>query len=325
MILVGGIVRSTGAGMGCPDWPKCFGSWVPPTSEAQLPADYQEAFAQIRVDKNYRLAGYLEFFGLNGPAEALRAESIATPEAEFNKIKTWTEYINRLLGVTVGLLVTVMAVASFEFRKKQPAIFYGSIAAFLLVVIQGWIGSLVVSTNLLPGILTFHMVLAALLICLLIYILHQGLYQRIEVSGKISVKPIRVILIISMILFFIQIAVGTQVREAIDVVAQQLGLEGRNQWVNSLGSTFYVHRSFSLVILATCGYLYVLLKRTGHPALQFMARLLLWFIFMEIFLGVYMAYFGIPAWAQPLHLMAALLILGLQFWLYLKTISLQRI
>jgi len=325
LILVGGIVRSTGAGMGCPDWPKCFGSWVPPTSEAQLPADYQEAFAQIRVDKNYRLAGYLEFFGLNGPAEALRAESIATPEAEFNKIKTWTEYINRLLGVTVGLLVTVMAVASFEFRKKQPAIFYGSIAAFLLVVIQGWIGSLVVSTNLLPGILTFHMVLAALLICLLIYILHQGLYQRIEVSGKISVKPIRVILIISMILFFIQIAVGTQVREAIDVVAQQLGLEGRNQWVNSLGSTFYVHRSFSLVILATCGYLYVLLKRTGHPALQFMARLLLWFIFMEIFLGVYMAYFGIPAWAQPLHLMAALLILGLQFWLYLKTISLQRI
>lgn len=311
--------------MGCPDWPKCFGSWVPPTSEAQLPADYQEAFAQIRVDKNYRLAGYLEFFGLNGPAEALRAESIATPEAEFNKIKTWTEYINRLLGVTVGLLVTFMAVASIEFRKKQPAIFYGSIAAFLLVVIQGWIGSLVVSTNLLPGILTFHMVLAALLICLLIYILHQGLYQRIKVSGKISVKSLRVVLVISIILFFIQIAVGTQVREAIDVVAQQLGLEGRNQWVNSLGSTFYVHRSFSMVILATCGYLYVLLKRTGHPALQFMAKLLLWFIFMEIFLGVYMAYFGIPAWAQPLHLMAALLILGLQFWLYLKTINLQRV
>ena len=311
--------------MGCPDWPKCFGNWVPPTSEAQLPANYQEVFAQIRVDKNHRLAGYLEFFGLKKLAETLRAENMATPEASFNQSKTWTEYINRLLGVVVGILISVMAVASAGFRKSQPAIFYGSIAALLLVVFQGWTGSLVVSTNLLPGMITFHMVLAVLLICLLIYLFHQGTFEQFQVSSKTSIKPIRVVLIVSLILFFIQIAVGTQVRETIDLVALQLGETGRDQWISNLGGTFYLHRSFSMVILAASGYLYVLLKRTEHPALQFMSNILLLVIIMEIFLGVFMAYFAIPAWAQPLHLLAALLIFGLQFWLYLKTKNLQRI
>lgn len=325
LILVGGIVRSTGSGMGCPDWPKCFGNWVPPTSEAQLPANYQEVFAQVRVNKNHRLAGYLEVFGFKGLAEALRAENMAAPEASFNKYKTWTEYINRLLGVLVGILISVMAVASTGFRKKQPAIFYGSIAAFLLVVFQGWTGSIVVSTNLLPGMITFHMVLAALLICLLIYLFHQGTFEQFRVSNKTSIKPIRVVLIVSLILLFIQIAAGTQVREAIDLVALQLGQNGRDQWISNLGGTFYLHRSFSIVILATSGYLYILLKRTGHPALQSISNILLLFIIIEILLGVFMAYLGIPAWAQPLHLLAALLILGLQFWLYLKTKNLQRI
>ena len=157
VILAGGIVRSTGSGMGCPDWPKCFGSWVPPTTESQLPADYRESFAINRVEKNQRLAGYLEFLGFDSLASKLQSESIAAPEETFNKYKTWTEYVNRLLGVLLGLFITAMAAVSFGFRKHQLALFLGSIAAFLLVVFQGWIGAVVVSTNLLPGMVTFHM------------------------------------------------------------------------------------------------------------------------------------------------------------------------
>lgn len=314
VILAGGIVRSTGSGMGCPDWPKCFGSWVPPTAEAQLPADYRESFAESRVKKNLRLARYLETLGFNNLASELQAEHIAAPEEAFNTYKTWTEYINRLLGVLLGLLIVAMTVVSLGFRKNQPVIFYGSLAALILVVFQGWIGSVVVSTNLLPGMVTFHMALAALLIGVLIYLFHTSMPQiksiRISKSSIISG-----LLITSMALFFIQIAVGSQVREAIDLVALQVA---REQWIANLGGSFFFHRSFSLLLLAIAGTLVVMLRRVGHEDLSFWSGWLFLMVVGEIFLGVIMSYFGVPAWAQPLHLLLSLMILGLQFYLYLK-------
>ena len=66
--------------MGCPDWPTCFGQWVPPTSETQLPSNYQEIYADL---------GYAD--------------------TRFNVVKTWTEYLNRLIGVGIGLLIFLTA------------------------------------------------------------------------------------------------------------------------------------------------------------------------------------------------------------------------
>ena len=73
LIVAGGVVRSTGAGMGCPDWPKCFGRWVPPTEISELPHDYKQIYGA-------KLKG----------------------EIEFNPVKTWTEYVNRLLGININ-------------------------------------------------------------------------------------------------------------------------------------------------------------------------------------------------------------------------------
>ena len=98
LILIGGIVRSTGSGMGCPDWPKCFGSWVPPTDKSQLPANYQEIFGA-------KLKG----------------------EVEFNVYKTWTEYLNRLFGAFTGLLIFGTLLAATPFLKRDRPIFYMSL------------------------------------------------------------------------------------------------------------------------------------------------------------------------------------------------------
>src|SRR5438874_9910638 len=98
LILAGGIVRGTGSGMGCPDWPKCFGRWVPPTQVSQLPPNYQKIYGA-------KLKG----------------------EVEFNAVKTWIEYVNRLLGVLSGFFVFATLLASFFYLRRDKAIFWGSL------------------------------------------------------------------------------------------------------------------------------------------------------------------------------------------------------
>src|ERR1700709_737316 len=103
LILAGGVVRSTGSGMGCPDWPKCFGRYVPPTESSELPADYKQKYVAGPEAQNKKFAKTLDVFGFSDLATRLRQDrSILVPE-EFNAAKTWTEYINRLIGAISGL------------------------------------------------------------------------------------------------------------------------------------------------------------------------------------------------------------------------------
>ncbi|MBS1503181.1 MAG: COX15/CtaA family protein, partial [Bacteroidetes bacterium] len=122
LILAGGVVRSTGSGMGCPDWPKCFGRYIPPTDVSQLPADYKQKYVAGREAKNLRFAKTLDIFGFSDLATRLRQDkSILVPE-EFNAAKTWTEYVNRLIGATSGLFLLLTAVMSFSYWKKSRVI-----------------------------------------------------------------------------------------------------------------------------------------------------------------------------------------------------------
>jgi cytochrome c oxidase assembly protein subunit 15 len=318
LILVGGIVRSTGSGMGCPDWPKCFGSWIPPTGVNQLPLDYKEIYAQQRADKNTRFVSYLTAFGFEDLADQIQNDPTILKEEDFNVYKTWTEYINRLIGAVIGLLIFGTFVMSLKYWKTDRTITVLSFLAFVLVGIQGWIGSIVVSTNLLQWMITIHMLLALLIVCLLIYVHFRA--KKVSFEQINNRKKAAVLLMIAIVLTLFQVVLGTQVREALDVLSETLN---RSEWIENLGIQFKIHRSFSLALLAIHFYTIRLLFLNGLKSKNFRVLLGILGVVLgiEVLSGIIMAYFGVPAAAQPIHLLLGTLIIGLQYYVLLHVRS----
>lgn len=308
LILVGGIVRSTGSGMGCPDWPRCFGRWIPPTSVAELPGDYKEIYAAHREKKNQRFAKYLSTFGMKTTAASLLNDPSVLQERDFNPTKTWIEYINRLVGVVIGFLIFAVFVASLRFWKTERKLTIIAFAAFFLVGFQGWIGSFVVSTNLAPWTITVHMFLALLIVALLIYLVHQSSYGR-EINSSLGFWW----LIVSMAVLLVQILLGTQVREAIDRVADVVA---REAWIANLGTEFIIHRSFSWIVLIL--HVGLILKLHKTEGSKVFALTLILLILGTILTGLGLAYFAVPPFLQPVHLLLATATFGMQFMFLLK-------
>ena len=321
LILVGGIVRSTGSGMGCPDWPKCFGSVVPPTSVKQLPENYQEIYLQKRLAKNDRFVATLSKLGFKETANQLANDKSIQVEEEFNATKTWIEYINRLIGVVIGLLILATLVKSFSLWSQDKWITVTAFLSLVLVAFTGWIGSIVVSTNLLAWMITVHMMLALALVAVLLYS-HRRAARLLTTKEVTSPMPRKILglLLVSSILMFIQVVLGTQVREGIDRVSFAMGNLLREEWVGKVGLVFLVHRSFSLVLLAMHVLYFVWAYKfsTRHSAITYWNQALLLLILLEIISGMGMAYFGLPAFLQPVHLLFGSMILGVQFILMLQ-------
>jgi cytochrome c oxidase assembly protein subunit 15 len=308
LILVGGIVRSTGSGMGCPDWPKCFGRWTPPTSAGQLPENYKEVNSAFREKKNQKFIKYLQILGLHTTAEKMRHDKSILAEDDFNVVKAWIEYVNRLVGVAIGLFITALFWKSIRLRKDYPSIFFYSFAVLIAVILQGWFGSIVVSTNLTTWTVTVHMLLALLIVGLLVYLLRLSEGSR-NYGAPAGMKWVLIACIVTLL---IQIFLGTQVRESIDRVAALKAV--RESWIPELGLSFIIHRSFSLLVLLLHVILVVKLKKTreNNPLSLGLIVLLLG----TFLTGLGMAWWSVPAVLQPVHLVLATGALGIQ-WLLL--------
>lgn len=292
LILVGASVRASGAGMGCPDWPTCFGQWIPPTSESQLPANYQEIYADL---------GY--------------------SETRFNVVKTWTEYMNRLTGVLIGLLIFVTAILSWPLRRSDPLIPAASIAAFLMVGFQGWLGAKVVSSNLQPGMITIHMLMALAIVATLLFGLARARRPLMQAQPVLGIdRRFPLWLYIVLVMTLLQVAMGTQVREMTDFIREAQGEAVRSDWISFMPWFFYVHRSFSaLVLAANVWLLWLLLRSLGwlHPLTR-QVQLMLAVICLAVLSGATLGHLGMPALVQPTHLLSATLLFGLQFLIWMS-------
>lgn len=311
LILVGSIVRVTGAGMGCPDWPKCFGSYIPPTSAEGLPENYQDIFREQRISKNERLARTFDKLGYQDISERITKDPAVLAEQEFNVTKAWIEYINRLIGVVIGLLVFLNMVLSFSLRNKSIWIPIMGVSIFILTGFQGWVGSLVVSTNLLHGFITFHMLLALLIVALLIWMNVKAKDQKVYKHNQLFVVSL-----LTTILFIPQLILGTEVRGVIDdLLISELGRSG---WSKQLGSVFLTHRSYSWLILIGSVMIFFYAKKVKEVWLVNISMKLVFLTFLAMIAGIGMVRFSFPYWLQPLHLILAVGIFSLLFYLTLR-------
>jgi len=315
--------------MGCPDWPKCFGQWVPPTKISQLPADYKQVYTAQRVAKNQKLARTLASLGFKQVAGEIFAHPTQYIETDFNPTKTWIEYLNRLLGALIGIFVFVTAAVAFPYLKRDQPIFWLAVASWLLTGFQGWLGSLVVSTNLLPIMVTIHMGLALLIVALLLYAAHRArwykeeamLDQEVEMEmlgGDVdeelaTTTGLRWLLALAIGLTFVQIILGTQVREQIDQIAAAAGYAERASWVDKLGSVFEAHRTLSAIVVLINAYVGYQLWQLGIPVLRRLVLATWALLGLEMVAGITLAGWALPAFVQPIHLTLATLLFGAQF------------
>lgn len=319
VILAGGVVRSSGAGMGCPDWPKCFDHYIPPTDVSQLPEDYQEKYVAKRVEKNMRFAKMLEGLGYTELADKVRHdESIKVPE-EFNVRKTYTEYINRLAGAVSGIFMLVTFFFSFLYIKSASRIFVLSFFNLLLIFFQAWLGSIVVSTNLLAWTITIHMLVAVLIIAIAIYTYH---YARALVDDTVSVSTsnniIKYLLLSGLILSLFQIVIGTEVRESIDALVRNFPELTRTQWLDNLDVIYSYHKILAIAVIILNGIILVLVKNKMYGTQQWtFAKIMIALILIQYLTGLILHHFGMPAYAQGLHVLFATLMFGVQFYLFL--------
>jgi cytochrome c oxidase assembly protein subunit 15 len=328
LILVGGVVRSTGSGMGCPDWPKCFGSWVPPTEASQLPANYKEVYTAQRVAKNQKLARTLQRMGFAQVAGSIFAHPTQYIETDFNPVKTWIEYVNRLLGALIGVFVFLTVIFAWPYWQRDRPIFWLAFGSFLLTGVQGYLGSLVVSTNLLPVMVSIHMSLALLIVAMLLYAVDRARWGRgvaqpdITEDAELAAYPatakkpgagLQVWMWAALLLTFWQIVLGTQVREQVDIVSAAAAYLSRETWVSKLGSIFSIHRTMSAVVLLLNVYVSYELWQLARPRLQQLAVATLGIIGLEILAGIILASFALPAAVQPIHLTLATVLFGIQF------------
>lgn len=318
VISAGGIVRSTGSGMGCPDWPMCFGQLVPPTDVSQLPLGYERIYVEGRQQKNERFANTMERLGYRELANEIRNDGDILAHEEFNAAKTWTEYINRLVGAITGIVLLLCAVFSLTFFKNKIIITILSIVNVFAVGFQAWLGSIVVSTNLMPGMITAHMLLAILILGISIYTYFKArslrdknllVYHR---SGWL-----KWVTLFSLVIIVAQIAIGTDVREGVDLLASSN--LGRGDWLEAIGQPFYLHRglsylSFGLVLLL----LFLIRSRfASNTAQSKYTNILVSLFVLQILTGVILSYFAIPPFAQTAHLILACMIFGAQYYLML--------
>ena len=278
LIFVGGMVRVAGAGMGCPDWPKCFDRWIPPTNLSQLPE---------HIDP-----------------------------AKFNIVLAWIEYSNRLFGALVGLTITITLIIGLKYFSHRPTIKWPLLLAFILTLIEGWLGAVLVHTILNPITITLHLLLALIIVMLLLYAAQESYYLDNPDAEKSSNYPsdIHWIFFVLALSLLLEIIIGTEIRGGLEILRKENPLSDSNFLLYMLGPFKYLHTILGVVIFGLSVLLWYKLVKQAHNPSELVKQssvLILLLIFLQIISGEILVFVKVKPIVQLFHLWFASIIMGL--------------
>lgn len=317
LFLLGGLVRATGSGMGCPDWPKCFGLIAPPTCECQLPGNYQEVFQAKRHKKVEKFLKTLRAFGFEKKADQIAADKNLYIQEKFDPVKAWIEYVNRLFGVLSGLLAVLFMFLSLKYKALKATRMWAFVG-FIMLILNAWLGSIVVATNLLPGIVSLHFLLSFLCLFAFILSIHKvsPILNRHEQGQQKHWQYLWLVV-------FVVVILGTWSREQVDALkgTMQFYLDGNpDNMLNYKGMDwlFMVHRFVPGLILV---FSFIEFKKLNSDGVSLKSNH--WFhifviSFLQICLGAVHIVYLVPAWTQIAHVVLGSGLLSYSFLILLS-------
>lgn len=312
LVVAGATVRVTGSGLGCPDWPTCWGCLIPPTSVDQIDVD--------KLD--------LEKFKKHATRKGIDPETITreTVLDSFNPVHTWIEFTNRLATLPLGFATLFLFLFSWfkRFSRGSHKGWITGLSFFCLadVIANAIMGAIVVRSGLQPGIITLHMALAFLLIVVLITVIWLSRPES-SAAATVSRSARKRLTFVSLIFFaclFGEGLMGSQLREQTDemqIAAEaQDGIE-REDWAEQLSTTwiFKIHRTFSWTLLITSGLLFYWVTRDQTWTAP-EPKLIFGMVIAMMLMGIVLGHIKIYPIVQVLHVgMTAVLLAVTWHWI----------
>ena len=297
LIVFGAFTRLTDSGLGCPDWPGCYGTSNP-----------IHALGEIRLAEN------------------------AMPTGPVTVMKAWIEMIHRYLAMTVGALILVQVALAFNRVKSLgKAPFIASLGLFFLVCLQGAFGAWTVTLKLQPIIVSLHLILALILLACLTAYAQQTWEGARSVVRILRVRPVPAVLIaIALGILLIQVFLGAWVSTNYAVLAcpdfptclgsawpetnwaegfalwRQLGLNAQGEFISpvALQTIHWAHRVFAILVLLCLGFLGLTAYRvatSATPTLKRFAKLLFTLLLLQVVTGISNVVFQWPLIAALMH------------------------
>ena len=297
LIIFGAFTRLTDSGLGCPDWPGCYGTSNP-----------IHALGDIQLAQN------------------------AMPTGPVTVMKAWIEMIHRYLAMTVGALILVQVSLAFsKVKSLGKAPFIASLGLLFLVCLQGAFGAWTVTLKLQPIIVSLHLILALILLACLTAYAQQTWEVSSSVVRTLRVQPVPAALVaIALAVLFMQVFLGAWVSTNYAVLAcpdfptcqgsawpetnwaegftlwRQLGLNAQGEFISpvALQTIHWAHRVFAILVLLCLGFLGLTAYRLATPAtptLKRFARLLFTLLLLQVIAGISNVVFQWPLIAALMH------------------------